>query len=290
MADFVDNDEDEEVTPEEKLQIAQHYLLSSPPGQFHDILGDVRKIIPADMMSDALAGGIARVANLKNNQIVKAPSGKQVVLNQAGEIDPVHYFDSLSGTVFTIDHLKMVTEDAAEVPSGQDAALEAKRSAVQERLSKYVSVSFPTEISAGGVFAKDGKLTVALNGEKINLKNFWSGRWQSTWTVNISGQSCTISGDIKLHVHYFEDGNLQLQGQKAVPESSSMSFNSDADLADRVITFIHAQEGALQSGLEEMYTTMNNETLRAMRRIMPITRTKMEWNVNAVRMVKQVRK
>ena len=46
----------------------------------------------------------------------------------------------------------------------------------------------------------------------------------------------------------------------------------------------------MQSGLEEMYTTMNNETLRSMRRIMPITRTKMEWNVNAVRMVKQVRK
>lgn len=39
-----------------------------------------------------------------------------------------------------------------------------------------------------------------------------------------------------------------------------------------------------------MYTNMNQETFRSMRRLMPITRTKMEWNVNAVRMVKQVRK
>jgi hypothetical protein len=28
----------EEVSDEEKLQIAQHFLLSSPPGQFHEIL------------------------------------------------------------------------------------------------------------------------------------------------------------------------------------------------------------------------------------------------------------
>ncbi len=28
----------QEVTDEEKLQIAQHYLLSSPPGQFNEVL------------------------------------------------------------------------------------------------------------------------------------------------------------------------------------------------------------------------------------------------------------
>lgn len=46
----------------------------------------------------------------------------------------------------------------------------------------------------------------------------------------------------------------------------------------------------MQSGLEDMYSSMSQETFRSMRRLMPITRTKMEWNVNAVRMVKQVRK
>jgi len=39
-----------------------------------------------------------------------------------------------------------------------------------------------------------------------------------------------------------------------------------------------------------MYANMNEETFRAMRRLMPITRTKMEWNVNAVRLNKNLRK
>ena len=35
MAEF---EEEEGVSNEEKLQIAQHFLLSSPPGQFHEVL------------------------------------------------------------------------------------------------------------------------------------------------------------------------------------------------------------------------------------------------------------
>lgn len=67
-----------QISPEEKLQICQHYLLSSPPGQFKEVLSDVRKLIPSDLLSDALAGGIARVANLKNFAVVSAPSGNKV--------------------------------------------------------------------------------------------------------------------------------------------------------------------------------------------------------------------
>lgn len=290
MSAFENEDEEsvEEVTDEEKLQITQHYLLSSPPGQFHEVLADVKKIIPADLLSDALAGGIARVSNVKNSKVVETPAGKKVLITQAGEIDPTHYFDSADGTVFALDHLTLVTGDA-ENASNQDESLESKRAALQMAISKYCKASFPSEQSAGSAFARDGKLTVAVTGEKSNLKNFWSGRWTSLWTIVPSDDSCTISGDIKLHAHYFEDGNLQLQSNKAA-EQSSLKFTSDEDLAQKVVAFIQEQESSLQSGLGDMYISMNSETFRSMRRVMPITRTKMEWNVNAVRMVKQVRK
>jgi len=53
---------------------------------------------------------------------------------------------------------------------------------------------------------------------------------------------------------------------------------------------LQSADSELHAGLEEMYGNMEAETFRAMRRLMPITRSKMEWNVNAVRMVRQVRK
>lgn len=288
MSDL-DGNEDE-ISVEEKLQITQHYLLSSPPGQFLEVLSDIRKIIPSEILTDSLASGIARVANIKNCKVVTAPSGKKVVLAQAGEVDPTHYVDSTNGSVFVVDHLTLKTSEDTSVASNQDESKELMRSALQEAVSKYVASSYPSEYSAGGAFTKeDGSLLVVVTGEKTNLKNFWSGRWSSNWVLNATASSCTISGEIKLHVHYFEDGNLQLQSSKVAP-SSALSFNSEADLAQQVVKFIQAQESALQSGLEDMYSNMNAETFRSMRRLMPITCTKMEWNVNAVRMVRQVRK
>lgn len=123
-------------------------------------------------------------------------------------------------------------------------------------------------------------------------------------------------------MHYFEDGNLQLQTSKSVaPITIACPPRAEADVVEQVIIFIQvttsvfvslfgdnppsltrsvcvvlclpyvqSEESALQSSLDDMYTNMNQETFRSMRRLMPITRTKMEWNVNSVRMVKQVRK
>lgn len=80
-----------------------------------------------------------------------------------------------------------------------------------------------------------------------------------------------------------------MQSTKAVA-ATALAGASDSELAGQVIALIQAEETALQSALEEMYTNMNSETIRSMRRVMPITKTKMDWNVNAVRMVRQVRK
>jgi len=284
MADF----EETEVTNEEKLQIAQHYLLSSPPGQFQEVLTDVRKIVSEDLLTDSLVNGIARVSNLKNSRVVVSPSGKKIVMNQASEIDPTHYFDPVDGVTYSINHLTLVTAEDP-VDSNQDENHETIRSTVQNAVSAYVSSSYQSEQSAGGVFAKDDKLYVVITGEKNNLKNFWSGKWNSIWTVALNGSTASVSGEIKLHVHYFEDGNLQLQSSKSIP-AADVNFKSNGDLGDQLIRFIQGHESILQNGLEDMYSNMNNETFRSMRRIMPITRTKMDWNVNAVRMVRQVRK
>lgn len=82
---------------------------------------------------------------------------------------------------------------------------------------------------------------------------------------------------------------MQLQTSKAVP-STSLSGSSPSDVASAAVAAIKAAESALQEGLEEMYGSMDEETFRAMRRTMPITRTKMDWNISAVRMTRQIQR
>lgn len=291
MSEFEDQEE-VSLTPEETLQIAQHYLLSSPPGQFNEVLSDVRKIIPDGLLTDALASGMARLANLKNNKVVSLPNGHKTVVSSSGEIDNTHYFDPITGNVFILDHFTTVTADDSDSVQYnlQDKKKENERSALQLEINKYVSSAYPSEFSAGGVFARDGKIIIVITGEKTSLKNFWSGKWNSVWQVTFDDESvANISGDIKTHIHIFEDGNLQLQSNKIIA-SKTLSYQSNEELYTKIISYIKTEETSLQNGFEEMYSDMQSETLRAMRRVMPITRTKMEWNINAVRMVRQVRK
>ena len=59
-----------------------------------------------------------------------------------------------------------------------------------------------------------------------------------------------------------------------------MACTSPEALSTGIVTVIKAVELDLRLGLEDMYDNMSIETVKAMRRLMPITRTKMNWNIN----------
>lgn len=270
----------EEVSNEEKLQIAQHFLLSSPPSQFSEVLDDVRKLLPGGLLPDPLAAGIARAYNTRINKVVTV-GGHKTVLTAAGEVDATHYIDSKTSTVFSVDHLTLATSESSQA-ADMDASLESQRSSLQTVLDAYVAQHYAGSDAAASVLAKDGKLIIHISGERPNLRNYWSGRWQSQWTLTPSGSNAALSGEIKLHAHYFEDGNVQLQTSKSIAQKT-VPFTE-------VLDAIKRSENELQAGLEDMYQNMNEETLRDMRRVMTVSRTKMEWNVNAQRMVRNLRK
>ena len=70
-------------------------------------------------------------------------------------------------------------------------------------LETYVAQQYANSEAAVAVYAKDGKLIVNIAGEKPNLRNYWSGRWQSQWTLTSSGSNVTIAGEIKVSIIFF---------------------------------------------------------------------------------------
>ncbi|KAJ8611274.1 hypothetical protein CTAYLR_004142 [Chrysophaeum taylorii] len=276
-----DEEEAEEATPEEKLQIAQHFLLHSPPGQFGEVLADVQALVPGSMLDEGMIKGIARVYNCTNYRGARTDAGGHVILSKEGEIDLTHYVDTQTGNAFEVDHVSM---EATLAEDFEGRGVDETAKAVEDKVREYVMGQYSSDAECA-VYAVEAGLLVVVRSEKINLRNYWSGNWISTWNVYL-GDAPSIAGTLKIHAHYFEDGNVQLQTHKVVPAATLPT----GDIAAAIAAHIEAAEADLQAALEQMYAGMSHETFKAMRRIMPITRTKMKWNINEVALNINLRK
>jgi capping protein (actin filament) muscle Z-line, alpha len=94
----VDPTQDAAVTEAEKLSIANHLLKSSPPGQFNDVLEDVRKLVPSSVLTADRVASVAKAYNADTARVIKN-GDHSFVLAREGEIDSTHYIDTVIGKV-----------------------------------------------------------------------------------------------------------------------------------------------------------------------------------------------
>uniref|UniRef100_A0AAV1TS71 F-actin-capping protein subunit alpha n=1 Tax=Peronospora matthiolae TaxID=2874970 RepID=A0AAV1TS71_9STRA len=278
----------EEATDEEKLQIAQRFILASPPGQAHEVLHDVSKITPPHVLSDDALRFALRAYNVKHCIPVDVPDADyKVLICEEGEVDATHYVDPIGNRVLGFDHMKqlVVPEDVAEIPESMVTDFEEARQAVQKTLQSYLGFEYMHGGTAG-VYVVGTKLVVNLCTERVNLRNFWGGRWKSRWEVDLTADPGVVKGTIELHVHYFENGNLQLQSSKDV--EAEITTQHPGSLGDAILRIMKEAEDDLQMNLEDMYINMSEETFKEMRRVMPVTQTKMEWSLHAHRTAKDL--
>eukprot|EP00753_Platysulcus_tardus_P015000 PLAT4706.21.p1 GENE.PLAT4706.21~~PLAT4706.21.p1 ORF type:complete len:288 (-),score=139.35 PLAT4706.21:143-1006(-) len=284
--------EEYDVPDEEKKQIATHFLLSSPPGQIHDVLADLQKLVPPHILEPTMLAKVFRTFNLEHYVTCPVPGFEHnLIVSPVTEVDADHYLDPRSRTVVGFDHVRQapIDGDVRAVAAGElDDSIEDWRLAVEQGVLGYVDTHFASSRATGVVTSSAGTLTALVSGYRINLRSFWSGFWRSSWSVVPSAGSATVSGKVLIHIHYFEDGNVQMKTERDFGPFT-VSAATPEECAEEATKIIVGEESALQGALEEMYSNMSSETFKEMRRIMPITRTKMEWNPQAHRMVRHLR-
>jgi capping protein alpha len=102
-----------------------------------------------------------------------------------------------------------------------------------------------------------------------------SGKWRSVWHFSL--ESFELKGSVKIHVHYFEDGNVQMTLEKDFVVSVTPK-EDPKDLAKVILQKMKESEAKLQQSLNESYTELSETAFKSLRRALPITRSKMDWN------------
>jgi len=123
------------------------------------------------------------------------------------------------------------------------------------------------------------QVTCCVSRCNKNLSNYWSGLWRSSWTVEMAegASSVRLIGAIHAFVHYFEDGNVQLD--------DTVSFDDTIEVATGLpsifVKNVRELESGFMSAMETVYTTMSESVLHGLRRRLPITKVKFDWENKA---------
>ena len=107
-----------------------------------------------------------------------------------------------------------------------------------------------------------------------------------------------MKGRILVNVHYYEQGNVRgtflfiiarlkllLQVQLETSHNSSLELPSTISIsnplqqtADTILALIGEEEGKYQMCLNKSYEDMSEKTFKSLRRALPMTRQKLDWD------------
>ncbi|KAL1758423.1 F-actin-capping protein subunit alpha [Schizophyllum commune] len=267
----------------ERVEAASNFLLQSPPGEINDVLNGVRNIISDD---DSLQDGIQstlREYNLEQFITVDVPGAQHqtlisraaIVSTEEGAVE--RFLDPRSKTSFLFDHIGLDASDPQ--PHEPNAESEEFRSALETATQTYLAAHFVEGVAA--VFASPdapNKFTIQVVSNKYNPNNFWSGRWRSEYTVDLNDN--TINGKIWLNVHYYEQGNVQLNTTHNITIALPPAIVTSAPpaAASKILALIDFEETKYQTSLNDTYSEMGEKTFKALRRALPMTRQKLDWD------------
>lgn len=229
----------------DRLDTVRELLLSAPPGHFDALLKDLKSLMTATH-------------------------------------EPLH--EQWVGTVRS--EYQTTARGGTSTSSSQPQHPLAKP--LQDELDILRTRFFSSKGLASTCVVHDGdhqqSLVIKTFAERVDSVNLYAGSWVAQWNIDLQGDDqAQVGGQVRIQSFCFEEGNIQLLSSRDFA-AVTVSGSDDVPLSKAIVDQINAFELELLSSLGEVFDQIGDQ-LKSIRRVLPITRTKMEWNVRAHRMV-----
>ncbi|KAF8422655.1 F-actin-capping protein subunit alpha [Tirmania nivea] len=255
----------------EKIETTSNFVLDAPPGELNEVLGDIKSlVVDSPEVVKGLGPALERHSKEQLTAVKLPGASKSALISEFNCLPDGRFFDVESSFSWSYDHAKQKPSNVQSYTLESENA-DLIKSLLRE-LENYVKEHYPASPLSGVYpYENDFSIAIAIVGNKYSPSNFWNGRWRSTYIYTPS--TSTLTGTIKVDVHYYEDGNVRLLTKKEISES----VRSGANAGDIVKT-IAGLEKKYQEELNRAFGALSEGAFKNLRRQLPVTRQKINWD------------
>lgn len=187
--------------------------------------------------------------------------------------------------------VEVVEPEIGEPETGEKATAGKEQAKVEEEQAKVEEEPAPVVAEEPPPPPPPPKIfRLQFVGNKYNPANYWTGRWRSSYDVDL--EAGEVKGQILVNVHYYEQGNVgppffwsrraPLTGRQQVQLSTDYSpvvtlAHGPASTPSQVLKAIAKTEEAYQTRLNAAYGDLGDKAFRSLRRALPVTKAKINW-------------
>ena len=270
-------------SPEMKLNVANYFIKSAPINEVKFALNDVKTILnDSQLFNNTVQSKMLHDYNVNHYVHVDDGNGNKFILTPFNEVNQNTFYNPENNKVYELNHIEkqVVSEVGTHTPNGN----ESFRVAVTEAMKKYISENYKKDKCVFGVYYSGNDLVLCISAINTNLGAFWTGNWRATY--KLAPGATNITGKLEVNVHYFEDGNVQLNAAFEPTENTEVNASN----ADSIVSAIKKIESEWQANIEKMYVNMHHQTMKAMRRALPISKTLFNWSSQAHALARELNK
>ena len=143
-------------------------------------------------------------------------------------------------------------------------AIETDYTKMVPELQQWIVDFYPNGIIR--VFDTEEGLHVCINSTAVKQSAFWGAHWLSHYFIPKQGN---ITASIKILLHYYEDGNVQMNCHKSFTVDPLKEVNCKS-----ILEVIKTVE---QKYHEQVKTADMTDTFKNLRRQLPLTKQEIEW-------------
>ena len=263
------------------INVAKYIVKKTPIGHLGKSLENLRSVVGEQVMdTDDVKKEIHTYGETHLSAVNNDVTNSKVVISALTKDAEGFYHDQGQKVKFKIGLESGAVEEAQASEIQNDL-----RDTIEQHLKEYLEKCYKMDVTRYNVYYDESahKIVVLISVHNLNLKSFWSGEWLSTWELNINGHQ--IKGTLKANTYYYEEGNVQFSLDTKFNGNASSGDNNA--IANSLIEFIKTSENSVQLELERVYDELSENYIKPLRRKLPVTGTKMNWNINQLNLAQK---